>query len=112
MALKRKHSSSAFHQRTTPPPISSTNAAENYLAVSAAEENERTRKRRRTGSFEKLHSLHFGDWSGSSDQATAPRNERRAEGKSSDILRIDLFLKLYRIIHSWNKLRVNTFSVL
>lgn len=90
MALKRKHSSSAwlydFHQNTTPPPISSTNAAENYLPVSAGEEKER----RRTESFEKLLSLHFGDWSGSSDQATAPRNERRAEGKSSDHLRIYL----------------------
>ncbi|KTG47756.1 hypothetical protein cypCar_00015840 [Cyprinus carpio] len=85
MALKRKHSSSAwlydFHQST--PPTSSTNASENYLPVSAGDENERMRKRRRTDSFKKLLSLHFCDWSGSSDQTTAPINETRAEDHSS-----------------------------
>ncbi|XP_042582784.1 uncharacterized protein LOC122137833 [Cyprinus carpio] len=92
MALKRKHSSSAwlydFHQST--PPTSSTNASENYLPVSAGDENERMRKRRRTDSFKKLLSLHFCDWSGSSDQTTAPINETRAEGTSSDPLRIKI----------------------
>ncbi|XP_052417194.1 serine/threonine-protein kinase pim-2-like [Carassius gibelio] len=69
MALKRKHSS-------------------NDLIVSAGDENERRRKRRRTESSEKLLSLHFCDWSSSSDQATAPINETLAE---------DDFLSCYEI---------------
>ncbi|ROL45579.1 Serine/threonine-protein kinase pim-1 [Anabarilius grahami] len=55
---------------------SSTDAAKVHQPVSVVEENEMpVRKRRRTDSFEKLPSLHFCDWSGSSDQDTAA-NER------------------------------------
>ncbi|XP_056110217.1 serine/threonine-protein kinase pim-2-like [Rhinichthys klamathensis goyatoka] len=41
------------------------------------------RKRNRMGSFVKLPSLHYRDWSGSSDQTTAPINERSAEDQNS-----------------------------